>query len=78
MFFFLLPCSVAVLLCAVLGCRAGSHALGRLALLRLLNMIVSEVLPLIDFGPSRANWSLAHKYVINGVVAFTALFVTPF
>lgn len=45
-------------------------ALGRLALLRLLNMIVGEVLPLIDFGPSRANWSLAHKYVIHSMCVY--------
>lgn len=49
-------------------------ALGRLALLRLLNMIVGEVLPLIDFGPSRANWSLAHKYVIHSMCVYHLFF----
>lgn len=33
----------------------------RLVVLRLLNSRVGEVLPLVDFGPSRSSWSLAHR-----------------
>ena len=38
-----------------------NHALDRLASLRLVNVLVTDVLPLVDFGPSRAEWSLANR-----------------
>lgn len=40
---------------------AVEDALDRIAVLRLVNVLVAEVLPLIDFGPSRAEWSLANR-----------------